>query len=230
MRNGSADAAVPLTGDCVTPAALAVCWPPSTDRPFLGARIDPRDTPKDDGFTPSRREFFKTVGAGSLAGAVVTAVAGEAEARPAAAGPGEVPITLTINGQRHALRVEPRVTLLDAMRTRLELTGQKRVCDRGACGACTVIVDGRTYYSCSLLAIEAQGRNIRTGRRARPGRHAPRRAAGLLRPRRADVRVLHAGLRDGRRWRCSRRRRRRRPSRHGRPSTATCAAAAPTSA
>jgi len=48
------------------------------------------------------------------------------------------------------------------MRTRLEITGPKRVCDRGACGACTVIIEGRTYYSCSMLAIEAQGKNIRT--------------------------------------------------------------------
>jgi xanthine dehydrogenase YagT iron-sulfur-binding subunit len=60
------------------------------------------------------------------------------------------------------LSVEPRVTLLDAIRTRLDITGQKRVCDRGACGACTVIIDARTYYSCSMLAIEAQGKNIRT--------------------------------------------------------------------
>ena len=60
------------------------------------------------------------------------------------------------------MNVEPRVTLLDAMRTRLDITGPKRVCDRGACGACTVIIEGRTYYSCSMLAIEAQGRNIRT--------------------------------------------------------------------
>ena len=111
---------------------------------------------------PSRREFFKTVGVGSIATAVVAAAAEAMAQSPAAAGPGEVAITLTINGQRHALAVEPRVTLLDAMRTRLDITGPKRVCDRGACGACTVIIDGRTYYSCSMLAIEAQGRNIRT--------------------------------------------------------------------
>src|SRR5687767_7798158 len=109
----------------------------------------------------SRRDFFKSVGAGSVAAAVVTGAEAEAQT-PGAIGPGEVPITLTINGQRHQLAVEPRVTLLDAMRTRLDLTGQKRVCDRGACGACTVIIDGRTFYSCSMLAIEAQGRNIRT--------------------------------------------------------------------
>lgn len=123
----------------------------------------------------SRRDFFRTVGVGSIATAVVAGVKETAAQGPAAIGPDEVPITLTINGQRHQLRVEPRVTLLDAMRTRLDITGQKRVCDRGACGACTVIIEpltdakpappgpgGRTYYSCSMLAIEAQGRNIRT--------------------------------------------------------------------
>ena len=109
----------------------------------------------------SRRAFFKSVSAGAVAAAVVTGADLEAQG-PAAVGPGEVPITLTINGQRHELKVEPRVTLLDALRTRLDITGQKRVCDRGACGACTVIMDGRTYYACSLLAIETQGRNIRT--------------------------------------------------------------------
>jgi xanthine dehydrogenase YagT iron-sulfur-binding subunit len=110
----------------------------------------------------SRRDFFKTVGVGSIATAVVSGVKDAAAQGPAAIGPGDVPITLTINGRRHQLSVEPRVTLLDAMRTRLDITGQKRVCDRGACGACTVIIEGRTYYSCSILAIEAQGRNIRT--------------------------------------------------------------------
>jgi xanthine dehydrogenase YagT iron-sulfur-binding subunit len=114
----------------------------------------------DDKGDVSRRDFLKTVG---VAAAVTSAVqAAEAQSGPPAIGPGDVPITLTINGQRHQLRVEPRVTLLDAMRTRLDITGQKRVCDRGACGACTVIIDGRTYYSCSMLAIEAQGKNIRT--------------------------------------------------------------------
>ncbi len=113
----------------------------------------------------SRRDFFKTMGVGAVASASASlALPDEASAgqAPQGVGPGEVPITLTINGRRHQLQVEPRVTLLDAMRTRLDLTGQKRVCDRGACGACTIIIEGRTYYSCSMLAIEAQGRNIRT--------------------------------------------------------------------
>ena len=110
----------------------------------------------------SRRDFFKTVGVGSIATAVVSGVRDVEAQGPAAVGPGDVGITLTINGQRHQLSVEPRVTLLDAMRDRLDITGLKRVCDRGTCGACTVIVDGRTIYSCSHLAIEMQGRAIKT--------------------------------------------------------------------
>jgi xanthine dehydrogenase YagT iron-sulfur-binding subunit len=113
-------------------------------------------------FRGTRRDFFKTVGAGSVAATVVSSGRNTDAQGPAPIGPGEVAIALTINGERHSLEVEPRVTLLDAMRSRLDITGMKRVCDRGTCGACTVIIDGRTYYSCSLLAIEAQGRNIRT--------------------------------------------------------------------
>ena len=79
-----------------------------------------------------------------------------------AVGPGPVAIQLNINGRAHRVEVEPRVTLLDAMRTKLDLTGVKRVCDRGSCGACTVIVDGKTLYACSVLAIEMQGKTIRT--------------------------------------------------------------------
>jgi len=116
----------------------------------------------DDG-TVSRRDFFKTVGVGSFATSVLTAVDSEAQAiAPRAVGPGEVPIKLTINGKAHALDVEPRMTLLDAVRDKLEMTGSKRVCDRGSCGACTMIVDGRAIYSCSTLAIESQGKTIRT--------------------------------------------------------------------
>src|SRR6185369_3179724 len=58
--------------------------------------------------------------------------------------------------------VEPRVTLLDALRNYLDVTGCKRVCDRGTCGACTVILDGKVVYSCSMLAVEARGREVRT--------------------------------------------------------------------
>src|SRR5213079_396526 len=76
-------------------------------------------------------------------------------------GPGEVPVGLMVNGKRLDLRIEPRVTLLDALRTRADLTGNKRVCDRGTCGACTMIVDGRAVYACSTLAIDVQGKQVR---------------------------------------------------------------------
>jgi xanthine dehydrogenase YagT iron-sulfur-binding subunit len=117
---------------------------------------------KDEpGFT--RRGFLKTVGAGGVAAGVLSqAPAVEGQAATTGVGPGPVPVTLTINGQTHRLDIEPRVTLLDALRTRLNLTGVKRVCDRGSCGACTMIVDGRTVYACSTLAIEMQGKKIRT--------------------------------------------------------------------
>jgi xanthine dehydrogenase YagT iron-sulfur-binding subunit len=109
----------------------------------------------------SRRTFLKTTGVGSLAVGVVGA--GEAEAQTVrAVGPGDIPITLTVNGKRVELRIEPRVTLLDAIRQRADMTGNKRGCDRGACGACTMIVDGRTVYACSTLAIDVQGKQIRT--------------------------------------------------------------------
>jgi aerobic-type carbon monoxide dehydrogenase small subunit (CoxS/CutS family) len=116
----------------------------------------------DAALNVSRRAFLKTVSASSLAAGVLSPAETEAQAAPSAVGPGEVPIKLTIDGKPRSLSVEPRVTLLDAMRDRLDITGLKRVCDRGTCGACTVIVDGRTHYSCTLLAIEMQGVPIRT--------------------------------------------------------------------
>jgi xanthine dehydrogenase YagT iron-sulfur-binding subunit len=119
---------------------------------------------KSERFRVSRRNFLKTAGVSGLATAVTSVGVAEIEAQsgPAVVGPGDVPITLMVNGKRVDLRIEPRVTLLNAIRNRADLTGNKRVCDRGACGACTMIVDGRTVYSCSTLAIEVQGKQIRT--------------------------------------------------------------------
>src|SRR5215468_7967070 len=77
-------------------------------------------------------------------------------------GPGKVPLNLSINGKSYTAQVEPRVTLLEALRNELDLTGAKRVCDRATCGACTMIVDGKPVYSCTVLAIEAQGKSITT--------------------------------------------------------------------
>ena len=113
----------------------------------------------------SRRDFFKGLGAGTAATGLLAAVHPlvAAAAKPAGVtGPGEIPITLQINGSARRLKVEPRVTLLDALRNRLDLTGAKKVCDRGTCGACTVLLDGQPVYSCSMLAVEAEGRSITT--------------------------------------------------------------------
>jgi len=130
----------------------------------MAPKDDFPDKAKDDRVNVSRRNFLKTAGVGSLATAVTSVGVAEvaAQSGPAAMGPGDVPVTLTVNGKRLDLRIEPRVTLLNAIRNRADLTGNKRVCDRGACGACTMIVDGRTVYSCSTLAIEVQGKQIRT--------------------------------------------------------------------
>ena len=81
---------------------------------------------------------------------------------PGLLGPGPVPITLTVNGKIQKLTVEPRVTLLDALRDRLDLTGAKATCDHGTCGTCTVLMNGNAVYACSVLAIDAQGKNIQT--------------------------------------------------------------------
>ncbi len=77
-------------------------------------------------------------------------------------GPGKVKVTLDVNGRSRAVDVEPRVTLLEALRHELDLTGAKRVCDRATCGSCTVIMDGKPVYACSVLAIDAERRPITT--------------------------------------------------------------------
>ena len=110
----------------------------------------------------SRRSFLKTVGAGGVAAGVLSKAPAAGAQTVNAVGPGPVPVTLNVNGKTLTLQLEPRVTLLDALRMRADLTGNKRGCDRGACGACTMIVDGRTVYACSTLAIEVQGKKIRT--------------------------------------------------------------------
>lgn len=75
---------------------------------------------------------------------------------------GETQVTLTINGQPRTVTIEPRVTLLDALRERLELTGTKKGCDHGQCGACTVLIEGERVYSCLSLAIMQEGKQIVT--------------------------------------------------------------------
>ena len=126
----------------------------------MSSRKEP-ESPKSTKSRFSRRGFLTTVGvtSGALTSGLLNT---EAQAAPALAGPGEVPITLQINGKPVNVSVEPRTTLCDTLRHRIQLTAAKRVCDRGTCGACSVIVDGKVMYSCTLLAIDVQGRQITT--------------------------------------------------------------------
>ncbi len=77
-------------------------------------------------------------------------------------GRGKVPVELTVNGSRQTVLVEPRRTLLDALRHDLAMTGTKKVCDNGNCGACTVHLNGQPVYSCLLLAVDCDGQEITT--------------------------------------------------------------------
>jgi len=121
----------------------------------------PRKPEPDSGV--SRRDFMKISAIGVAVPAVLgTGVMDAAAEEVAIQGPGKVPITLQVNGKKLNAQLEPRVTLLDALRENFDLTGAKRVCDRGACGACTVLMDGKPVYACSILAIDAQGREITT--------------------------------------------------------------------
>jgi len=111
----------------------------------------------------SRREFLKISGISAAAVPILGTKVVEAAGTPVRVyGPGKVAVELAINGKKHQLQIEPRVTLLDALRDDLEITGAKRVCDRAECGACTVLLDGKVVYACSVLAIEAQGKAITT--------------------------------------------------------------------
>ena len=122
---------------------------------------DPRPPDATLGF--SRRDFMKisavTAAVPLVLGTNVVEAAGE---EVTIHGPGKVPVTLNVNSKKLSADLEPRVTLLDALRERFDLTGAKRVCDRGACGACTVLLDGKPVYACSVLAIDAQGAKIVT--------------------------------------------------------------------
>jgi len=114
----------------------------------------------------SRRTFLKSLGTAAVTAAAARAQSVAAELEKAGAektfGPGAVPVTLKVNGKTLKLKLEPRVTLLDALRNYSSLTGAKEGCDRAACGACTVLLDDLPVYSCQKLAIEAQGCEITT--------------------------------------------------------------------
>ena len=118
--------------------------------------------PPDHGV--SRRSFLKGSAVAGIASTGITA-ATEAAAGPPVPdtfGPGEHEITLLVNGRKQRVKVETRTTLLDALRDRMDMTGAKKICDRGACGGCTVLVDGAPTNSCLMLAMDAVGTELRT--------------------------------------------------------------------
>lgn len=101
-------------------------------------------------------------------------------------------IHLTLNGESRAFTVEPQETLLHVLRERAHLTGAKKGCDLGECGACTVIMDGCAVNSCCVFAIEADGSTVETIEGIGHRRRAAPAAAGVYRRRRHPVRLLHA--------------------------------------
>ncbi len=111
----------------------------------------------------SRRSFLKSVGLGAaVAAAPARLLPAQGKKGSSLRGPGPVPVELTVNGRKVKREVEPRVTLLDLLRDRLDVTGPKKVCDRAECGACSVIRDGKLIYACTALAIDCEGSEITT--------------------------------------------------------------------
>jgi xanthine dehydrogenase YagT iron-sulfur-binding subunit len=133
--------------------------PASTDKPTQPEK----SSQSNAGSGVSRRNFLKISGVAAAVPLVTQAGAFVmAEGEVPVMGPGKVPVSLNVNGKKLSAQMEPRVTLLDALRDEFEITGAKRVCDRGTCGACTVLMDGKTVYACSVLAIDAQSHQITT--------------------------------------------------------------------
>ena len=144
--------------------------------------LDPKSPNTKTQGSVSRRGFLKGLGAGGIGSAIAPAavlgastvatagaVAAPVQGRGEMVGPGRVPVRLQVNGEEVAIDVEPRETLLDVLRQDkdtsgdyVDITGSKRVCDRASCGACSMLVDGRLTYGCTMLAIEAQGHEVIT--------------------------------------------------------------------
>lgn len=133
-----------------------------------------KETDKNKPARLSRRAFIKGAGAAAAVAGLIGAhpsASGATEPEPSdqhsegaaeRLGPGSETIELTVNGGTRRVTVEPRVTLLEALRDHLGLYGSKLVCDRGACGACTVHLDGNPVTSCMMLAVDARGHEIKT--------------------------------------------------------------------
>ncbi|MBI4550902.1 MAG: (2Fe-2S)-binding protein [Candidatus Latescibacteria bacterium] len=125
----------------------------------------PSRAPNPVSSTISRRGFLKGIGTGAITAAVAPAVlmtqpdTADAQTLP---GITQAQITLKVNGKPYKVDVESRTTLLSVLREKLDLTGAKLVCDRGECGGCTVLMDGKPVYACMMLALDAQGHEITT--------------------------------------------------------------------
>jgi hypothetical protein len=122
-------------------------------------------TSKSNGF--SRRRFLQTLGVSAATAPLARSADAQQRRRTgtggvAILGPGPVNISLRINGKPYEATIDPATTLLDALRIDLNLTGTKEICDRGACGGCSVLVDGKLTASCMMLAVDAIGSEITT--------------------------------------------------------------------
>ncbi len=135
-----------------------------------GCKSAGNEASRANGNGVSRRSFIQTLGASAAAGALTNAAqerAAEAQQngagdRPNIIGPGETDVTLRINGKPMQATIDPATTLMETLRWHFDLTGTKEICDRGACGGCSVLVDGKLVASCMMLAVDAVGSEITT--------------------------------------------------------------------
>jgi xanthine dehydrogenase YagT iron-sulfur-binding subunit len=147
-------------------AGLLYCQVPYSREAFMWRKKERHKQP--GGEKVSRRGFLKGAGVSAASAALLDGgIAGAAEAgaranEPKVVGPGAVPVTLNVNGQDRRVNIEPRATLAQVLRDELGMTGTKTGCDRGACSACTVWIDGTPVCSCMTLAIDVGTRKVRT--------------------------------------------------------------------
>jgi len=129
--------------------------------PFYGGDFMKK---KSEPQNPSRRNFLKNVGVGTIGGAILTGTSGKAASTSTAIEPdsGPIPLRLKVNGDTVNVSIHPETTLVEVIRDHLGLTATKIACNRGECGTCTVLLDGKAVYSCHLLALDAADKEVTT--------------------------------------------------------------------